>query len=1231
MTYSELNTELQKRRDSSLYSGIMTIVDAVNRLPEETREKHRDWMKYFRRLSMVAGNRLNETEYNTLRESIFQGVSEHVANYDFPTELLARKEVRTAMEAVFTALELDGREIGTPCFAIAPTDLTDTAAQKEKRQSQSDHIGAVDKERESLRAEWERRENDPNGRNPRTADAERARQALKRDPLGYGAQCLAFMNAEEKLPPKAMFEALSQVALLKKDRTMQMVMAQENTRDYLFNGELEYFKDQYTYQKRDEVDPNTLSFKAWSDKFAKEYRNRQISYTELEMRMNALRAAAAEADPDAGPRERDSVPIYFPDYEAKLNAARKAEAARQVSPEAFQRQLAESYDLGLEASILRIEEVYGAKPVFHEEFVRGKVRGYERDNFARSLPEVDLSETSFGREALSNEEFASLATLAVYDPRIGGAHLIGSTELIDIAPPSAALSNNYHFHRVANFGNTSVVIDGKQVVCPDNRAGLFIASEVGPARQKVADALKEYDRQNSAPLCEIIKYGLQCATDHAQHFPEKRKLDPNRSPIRPAEDSPLNLVLNKGNAINERMLQGTLALLDRSPGLRLELVGSGCSQETIDKARGLLRGHQVVKAGEAALGKLLAAADGGKQLSGFEKAQCVIAVQRRNALLKSLDDAYRQATADSRYQKAVKAYEDKQEKILEKYSGVRSSPEKEKELTLAECAFAQTLTEISGTPAVYARLGGKEGAAALDRMLPEGSLSAERAAEMSAAELVGELGARPKQEIKTTAKELYDTLTKQYQKGEINYTFYETRLRAMRELTNGSKRARIDLDTVENYILAEQERKKDAMDKAMDKMLQAEYEGYLGGRLRGIYDIYGLTPKANAASLRNKAYSQAEFDTLKPVREVDGETCLHLAADEPAITQDDFAALAIAVTQACPEVGGAYFYTDEVTDELTRLPENPTLADAFALRALYLTDACRDAQGARVGFNNYLTGVVRPAREKAEEALRQFGGGKGSPAELGRILGMGLHNLVNTTYLMTKAAEQLGGDNALEGAVAARLAGIIEKHPDLEKEALKYASKEDLAKARGLKIVYDITRAAREAEMRLKKSVEKKTPLPEAERKACIELMLRNRFLVISAKLHARNIETGSQTDKLTEEFMKMDKSTLAKSSMATTLLSNRINQEIGLPDFVKTLGNEGPGFVRAMLDQAMPNREAFFARKDAEILKAMESKLFSAQDPFQNREYQKKAAAPAGTVREIQKTAPQADSVRKR
>ncbi len=1193
MTYQEFQQELQKKEASELYKSLETIREAVRRCSPQTQERLKIWAGNLDSLTSI-----DEAGYDAARRGVFDGLNDLIGDFQAPGELFAEKNTREAVSRVFTALDLHRQKFRVPRFTEAGDEKTG--------------------------------------------------KALKEDVLDYSAQLLAYMKLGEDTTPEDMFKAMGDISLWKRDRTLRHLMEEgRNTRTLLENGNTPAFMKAFR-QEREAVQAQTRTFKECSDEIAGKYRAGEIDYAELEMRMTALRALTAgtvsrEQDPVKRSRLQDAAKIYVPEFDARLEQMRR-ERQQTAAAEAYQQELAASSSLDMDEMVLRVQEVYGAKPVFHPEFTKVKNSAYNLERFTASLPEVDTSGFVVGGAAVSNEEFASLAALAVYDPNISGIHGVGLKDLFEFSPDEN-VSLYYHSHRIANMADETVYReDGTTMLGPDHRAGLLITAEVGPAREKVREALLAYREGDRVPLAKIIAYGVRCGTDLSLH--EVKSWSDRR--VTADGDSPARLTVIKGHCVQEMMMEGAMALLERDPELAQAAEAAGLTDEQREKIAGFRIGHQIFRAGEVAMDRLLEAARGGEQLSDFEREQCALALHRRNALMQSLNDHMTEKKpARTEIQKE---YEKERKKLEQKYGArIGTDPEAMEAMQKADAARGRKVIDVTGTPPVYRRLGAS-GVYALDMIAVEQRVGKEKAEwmssketakeiaadrerlrRMSALELAAELGITPPQSGRTTAQDLYDRLTKDYKAGKMEYVLYEARLKAMRELTGGNKHAKIDLETVNaavEYRLRRSEASRAPLEKAITQMTEATFEGPLGALLRGIYDVYGLTPKPCKASLENGKYAQETFDLLQDFQAQPGETHLKLAKFGPPLNNDDFAVLAAAVTQTYPEIGGVILVQDKKTKTLINAAEQPTPDHAIAARTAYMTDAYRDDQGARKGFDSYLKQVVVPAREKAIEALRQFNGGKGSKAELGKILGTGLHNMVDS-FLLMSGDEDVRGDCALEAAVSGRLADIISRDPDLEKEACKYIKKEELETARGLKIVYDYTRAAQAAKQKLKTAAEAGIPLPETEKQACVELMLRQRAMVLSARRHAQERYTSEISKALMQEFMQADRSTEAKASLATMKLNVAQNRCVGIPDYVRMLGIKGPDFAREMLDAAMPGRDAFLARSEAEILAAMESNIGSREDPFQNKQYTQafdEEKALAGALRhERQKSAPQA------
>ena len=465
--------------------------------------------------------------------------------------------------------------------------------------------------------------------------------------------------------------------------------------------------------------------------------------------------------------------------------------------------------------------------------------------------------------------------------------------------------------------------------------------------------------------------------------------------------------------------------------------------------------------------------------------------------------------------------------------------------------------------------------------------------------------------ITTTAQDVYNSLTKDYKAGKMTYERYEMRLKTMKDLTNGNKHAKIDLKSIDAVV---EVRLQKSAEERITQMLGADaaYNGFLGARLRGIYDVYGLTPKLDEDSVKYKGYTREEFSRLQDFQPKDGETHLTLGESGPTITNDDFAALAVAATQAYPEIGFHFFVMDRKTFEVSDVVTDPSTKDDPSLnddlisvmRGAYVTDAHQGSQGARVGFNRYIEPTIAPARSKVDEALRAFNGGKGDPKELAKILGQGLHQMLQG-FIFYPGDKEVRGDCALEGAIAGRLADIIEMNPTLKKEAAQYFTEDELQTAKGLKTVYELTRAATEAQDKMKASVESKKPIPEPERRACIELLLRQRAMVKLGVSEVAKTFNNEEMEKGEEELLSADRSTEAKDSLASLKCNSLSNKLAGYPDCVKTLASYGPDFAKQLLDKTMPERQFFCSMKDGEILSALNSKFGAKEDPLTSKAYQ--------------------------
>ena len=1008
--------------------------------------------------------------------------------------------------------------------------------------------------------------------------------AVRKDLDTYAAQLMAMKDMKGEATLREILTAAVSIPKWKKDPVFKGAIKDQSLRlrliqdedPYIFLRDMPYAMNQY---ERD----NAKTFKELGEDIAKIYRDKKIKYVQLEESMNVLRAVAGAKEADR--TKWDNVKITRTEFRNKLAELRQAEAQqqKQPTPEEYQNELANSIIVSSDRITGYVHDIYNAKPVFHDEFDNPDMvnPGYRRKDFDAYMKDIDISGYSFGGKPLSDDEFGSLSYLSVIDPELSGGNLAVEGKSVKIENGDIDIALGMLMINTVNYGNDSKLINGISVQGPDSRLGNSMEWCIAPARNKADNALKAWQSGDPKPLAKIIAEGVTINVNDLRHIDESGKLNPDHF----------------GRA---KMVRGTLDLLKRDPALMQAAKDAGLKDETVKEMEGIIMATRIEKAGIEAKKRLTESVNGLRSMSSFEKEQCVTAMQRYDAMMKDIVEK-RKAWEDSdEYEELSMKIVLGDQELIKKYG-----PDFKKNSKALEESYRNLYTTIHAQtklmkrPDVY-RILGAEGASGLDKLIPQNALDPKKAAEMNSVELAEALELAPKREIKTTAKELYDTLTKEYKAGGMNYAIYEARIKAMRELTGGDKNAKIDLKALDDSIDAKLNRSLGPLENEIDRMLKNEFYGIMGRRLSNIYKTYGSKPVADQTALDENAYTKEEFDQLESF------TGNHLTIKGIGVNQMEFAALSVAATQAIPEIGATYLIPKEDRTGYENAIKDPTFEDAASVRAFYISDVDQGIkEHAREGIGKYFTAVTAPARRKVNEALKVYNGGSGSPAELGKIIGLGIKNIVNNTLVVDHGSSKMNVSNAIEGNILGRMAVFAERDPKLRSEVLKHATQEDLDKAKGMGVVYDIVRGAKEANDRLQASAEGKAALTDIERKACVELMLREKLLTVLGNKHAAEKVPDEMLEQMLTDYNSQDTKGAA-SALASMKTDASLQAKIGLPDYVKMLGVKGPVFARDLLDSVMPNREAFMKLSDEEILKAMQAKPGSKDDPFQNKEYTK-------------------------
>lgn len=1011
-------------------------------------------------------------------------------------------------------------------------------------------------------------------------------EAARKDSSTYAAQIMAMKDMKEEASLKDFLEAAVNISNWKRDPAFREAMKDRAIWSRLIkDDELDGFlRDMQSSLNKYEED-HAKTFKELSENAAKQYREDQ-NYAKLELSMNALRAIAGEKETDRA--KWDDVRITVTEFTNKVRELQQ-EAQNNKTPDEYQNELADSWDSDGDLKAKAVHKIYNAEPVFMDEFNDNDAGKpcYRRQDFEKSMKKIEIGEFSFGGSPLTDDEFGSLSFLAVFDPQLTGSFMAVDGNPVRVEDPDFDLVSANLVPAVISYGYIAKEINGQKVYGPDNRVGNTMELCVAPAREKVSNALQEWGSGNPEALGAILAQGVNYFVNDLAH-----NLNSNLS------------ALNPDHVVYSNMTKGVIDLLKRDKTLMEAAKNAGLKEDTIVELEGIYTANRIEKAAAEAKKRLAEGAGGLRHMSAFEKQQCVTAMQRYDALLEDIRRTEERTAASTEYTEISEKFENEFTDIVSRNPNYSKDPVLANQVRRGNYKVKYALAKAMKNSEAFIALG-KNGLAGMDKMLPVNRLDPKTAASMSSIELAQKMGLAEQREIKTTAKEIYDQLTKDYKAGRIDYTLYEARLKVMREVTGGDKDAKIDLKALDDAIEMRLERNLGPLEKGIREITKTEYAGDLGTRLKHILNIYGSKPEADPRSVGH-GYTQEQFDQLK---KFNGN---HLYIGGEYLNQFEFAALAVAATQADPKIGGVYLIENKGDDRAEKpyvnAMEAPTVDDAAALRSFYITDLDQGTgTGARPNMGAYFAAVIEPAREKVDSALQAFKRGQGSKEELGKIIGLGMKNILSHSMIVNGDSGKWIRSAAIEGNILGKLAEIAERDPNLKDEVMKNIDRDDLNRAKGMAVIYDIARSSEQAREKLTAAAKGEIQLTEIERRACVELMLRGKVLADLGTKHAKTKYTKEVEKKIADFY---DAHPLQDDQQKEALYSAQVQgieyENVGLPDYVKILGEKGPVFARELLDDKMPSRDDFMKLGDKEILEMTAAKYGSENDPFAKAEYTK-------------------------
>ena len=1144
MTYSEWLEEMRKGQGTDLQKYKNTVAEAAKTCSQKTRL---DMKIFLHDLDVLFANPqqknskpVSQPEYERITQNLGNMLAGLINRYQPPVDLLSQPQAAEALINILETIDGPDKKYRMPDFKRSTATNT----------------------------------------------------AVTVDPSTYAAQMIAMDSIGEEASPREFINAIASIPRIKRTAAFKETINNPANKARLSMAkDKTSFMDEYN-QTRSKIDSeDARTFKWLSDDLARRYRNDNIKYPQLEFSMKVLRTLAEAKQPNRA--EWDNVMITPAEIEKTAFELRQ-EASRTVisdkTPQEYQDELADSTLMEYDLKAKCIHEIYNAKPVFREEFALDEnvfvFEAYRKKDFDANMHEIDIKGYSFGGKPLTDDEFGSLSFLRVIDPKLSGKCLAVDGRTIEYENAGMPTAIAMLTASTIGYGDRTIEINGEKVQGPAERVGSTMRLAIAPARDKTEEALKAWNAGDKKPLGELIAAGLDHVLNDLDHYDKD------------------GLRLNADHFTYTDMAKEAIGLLKRDDELMAAAKDAGLKQETITELEGIMMCNRIEKAGVEAKKRLTEAGIGVSSMSSFEREQCTLAMQRYDYMLKIISDGSAAFNQSEESQRVITEYNDALNAMDKKYgppsSEGRKTMEAKIEIVTLMHENAYKMTHAMKRPEMFMTLG-REGVKGLDKMLPQDRIDPKDAASMNPVELAQKLGLVKKRDIKTTAKDIYDKLTKEYKSGMINYTLYEARLKTMRELTGGNKNAKIDIETLDKAIEGKLKNSIGPLEKTIEAFTSKTYEGNMGRRLNNIYNTYGNDPRPDKAALEYPAYTKEEFSVL---RKYTGE---HLWVGKRAIRMKEFSALAVAVTQAYPEIGGVLLAEKKDGTGFENIITKPTRDDAAALRALYVSDVDQGfANHARTGIGNYFSAVSQPAREKVNEVLKAYNNGTGDPNELGKIIGLGIKNIVNNTMVVGAGASSVNISNTIEGHIVGQMAIIAEADPKVKDAVLKYASPDELAMAKGMSVLYGIERGAQEAREKLQASAKGDVTLSDIERKACVELLLRERLLTFIGNRHASKKLPPEMETKLLMEANEFKTGDSRANALGSLQIEAKLATAIGLPDFVKGLGIKGPLFARDLLDERMPNREEFMKLGDKEILDALGTRFGSEKDPFMNKEYTK-------------------------
>ncbi|MBQ9648236.1 MAG: hypothetical protein IJV43_07760 [Oscillospiraceae bacterium] len=385
------------------------------------------------------------------------------------------------------------------------------------------------------------------------------------------------------------------------------------------------------------MEQHTAAVEAY-DRDIKQYRSDKAEYdrqTKLQEGLDKIRSTRAEADIAVeADRER-------PGEERKFQAARDRD-----------------YVSKLDAQLESLSNFYRPNPEKNEAYIHkpGEKGGvYTEEQFSTLTP-IDLSGYRIGGKQITDDQFASLAICAAMQPEIGGKVRYEEVLADD---PTFTLEDTAIHHATFYTSDLGMVLGKDGTFRPRENAGQYFENAVQPGREYAMMALIDYRLGRPEKLGTLIANAA------------KQQLNKNRH-------EPLH---ETAHLMNQVMVGRCAELLRSDPTLLAAAKQAGLQEHELWAMEGVAQMADVYRENERAetLLKLDSDALFTKGLSEQERADCIKARLRYEAVNESIRDHNRHAESSPEYQKAEKLVNDGMEEAKKPSNFVRGEGESEEE------------------------------------------------------------------------------------------------------------------------------------------------------------------------------------------------------------------------------------------------------------------------------------------------------------------------------------------------------------------------------------------------------------------------------------------------------------------------------------------------------------------------------------------------------------------------